>query len=182
MTVLKRNSILVFDTNIFLTGIDFSIIPYEIYSTNQAIEEIEVLKYEDKNRTIVNRIYAAKETGQLKIKTPIAKYLNSVIEKSKLTGDFSKLSETDIGVIALALELRDTRESEVIIYTNDYSMENLCSHLGLKFKSIFKPGIKKNLIFEMYCPICNKVYPSNIAFKICDNCGINLKRRAIYFK
>ncbi len=182
MTVLKRNSILVFDTNIFLTGIDFSLIPNEIYTTTQVIEEIEVVKYQEKNRAIATRIFAAKETGQLIIKTPVNKYINYVTINSKSTGDFSSLSETDIGLIALALELQDAKKGDVIVYTNDYSMENLCYHLGLKFKSIFKPGIKKKLNFEIYCPICNKVYPSTNGYNNCDNCGIRLKRRALSFK
>jgi UPF0271 protein len=182
MTALKKSSILIFDTNIFLTGIDFSLIPNEIYTTTQVIEEIEVLKYEDKNRNVMNRIYAAKETGQLIIKPPLDKYITLAEENSKLLGDFRRLSKTDIGVIALALELRDTKKSEVIVYTNDYTIENLSSHLGLKYKPIFKQGIKKKIIFEKYCPICNKVYNPNDLYKNCENCGIKLKRRAVSFK
>jgi len=179
MTVPKKNSILIFDTNIFLTGIDFSLIPSKIYTTPQVIEEIEVIKYLSKNRTILNRILAAIETGKLIVKSPPDKYRFRVKEKSKITGDFLKLSETDVGVIALALDLKEFENYEVIVYTNDYSIENLCSHLKLSFKSIFKEGIKKKYLFTLYCPSCKKTYDMSYGEKNCDNCGSELKRKAI---
>lgn len=179
MTVPKKNSILVFDTNIFLTGIDFSLIPSKIYTTPQVIEEIDVVKYQSKNRTILNRVLVAIETGKLIVKKSQDIYRFRVREKSKLTGDFISLSETDVDVIALALELKEFENDEVIVYTNDYSIENLCSHLNLGFKSIFKEGIKKKYIFALYCPSCKKIYDKSYGEKNCDNCGSELKRKAL---
>ena len=182
MTVPKKNSILIFDTNIFLTGIDFSLIPSKLYTTPQVIEEIEVIKYQSKNRTILNRILAATETGKLIVKLPQDKYRFRVKEKSKITGDFLKLSETDFDVVALALELKEIENDEVFVYTNDYSIENLCFHLNLGFKSIFKEGIKRKYYFALYCPSCKKIYDKSYGEKICDNCGSKLKRKAISSK
>ena len=179
MTVPKKNSILIFDTNIFLTGIDFSLIPSKIYTTPQVIEEIEVIKYQSKNRTILDRILVATETGKLIVKLPQDKFRFWVKEKSKITGDFLKLSETDLNVVALALELKEVENDEVIVYTNDYSIENLCSHLNLGYKSIFKEGIKKKYLFALYCPSCKKIYDKSYREKKCDNCGSELKRKAI---
>jgi len=100
-----------------------------------------------------------------------------VEEKSKLTGDFNALSKTDILLVALALELIKTTNNEIIIYTNDYSMENLCSELNLKFKPLFKNGIKSKIYFEVYCPYCKTTYKSEDLYKNCERCGLKLKRR-----
>jgi rRNA maturation endonuclease Nob1 len=100
-----------------------------------------------------------------------------VEEKSKITGDINALSKTDIGLVALALELIKTANNEITIYTNDYSMENLCSELNLKFKTLFKDGIKDKIYFEVYCPYCKTIYKSEDLNKNCERCGLKLKRR-----
>ena len=51
--------ILIFDANIFLTGIDFHLFKGIIYTTPLIIEEVKVRKYKDKNRNIMNKIAAA---------------------------------------------------------------------------------------------------------------------------
>ncbi len=98
-------------------------------------------------------------------------------EKSKLTGDINVLSKTDLDLVALALELMNTTSNEIIVYTNDYSMENLCSELNLKFKTLYKNGIKTKIYFEVYCPFCKTIYKSEDLNKCCERCGLKLKRR-----
>ncbi|MFX1447096.1 MAG: NOB1 family endonuclease [Promethearchaeota archaeon] len=168
---------LVFDTNIFLTGIDFNYFKETIITTPAVINEIKVEKYKDKNRNILQRIELAKESEKLIIKKPIEYYVNLAEEKSKLTGDVNVLSKIDIDLVALALELMNTTDNEIILYTNDYSMENLCSELNLRFKTLFKNGIKDKIYFEVYCPYCKIIYKSEDLNKYCERCGLKLKRR-----
>jgi UPF0271 protein len=173
----KKNSILVFDTNIFLTGIDFNYFKETIVTTTEIINEIKVKKYEEQNRNILQRIELAIELKKLVLKEPTEYYIKLVEEKSKLTGDFNALSKTDIGLVALAFELIQIANNEITIYTNDYSMENLCSELNLKFKALFKKGIKNKIYFEVYCPYCKTTYKSEDLNKNCERCGLKLKRR-----
>ena len=98
-------------------------------------------------------------------------------EKSKVTGDIKALSKPDLNVVALALELMNTTNNEIILYTNDYSMENLCSELKIKFKTLYKKGIKEKIYFEVYCPYCKTTYKSEDLNKSCERCGLKLKRR-----
>jgi len=100
-----------------------------------------------------------------------------VEEKSKVTGDIKALSKPDLDLVALALELMNTTNNEIILYTNDYSMENLCSELAIKFKTLFKNGIKNKIYFEVYCPYCKTTYKSEDLNKRCERCGLKLKRR-----
>jgi UPF0271 protein len=111
------------------------------------------------------------------IQSPNEYYIKKAEEKSKITGDVNALSKTDVELVALALELNETTNSEIFIYTNDYSIENLCSELNLKFKSLFKNGIKSKIHFEVYCPYCKTIFKSEDLHKICDRCGLKLKRR-----
>ena len=177
MTVLKNNSILVIDSNIFFIGIDLNIFKEIIYTTPKIIEEIEVDKYRNKNRNILNKIEVAIESKKLIIKEPSTKSLQLVEEKSKVTGDFKVLSAADKELIALTLELSISQNQDVVLYTNDYSMENLCSELNLKFSPLYKKGIQKHIIFEVYCPHCKKIYQTENLYKECEVCGTKLKRR-----
>ena len=125
----------------------------------------------------MQRIKLAIELEKLILKNPSEYFIKLVEEKSKITGDINALSKTDLDLIALALELMNTTDNEIILYTNDYFMENLCSALNLKFKALFKNGIKSKIFFEVYCPYCKTIYKSEDLNRSCDRCGLKLKRR-----
>ncbi len=171
------NGIFIFDTNIFLTGVDFNLFKGTIYTTPSIIKEIDVRKYKNKNRNILNRIQVAIEIKKLIIKSPSANFIQKVEKVSNKTGDVNALSEPDKQLIALTLELREISNQGVIIYTNDYTMENLCSELNIKFSSLYKNGIKKGIIFEIYCPYCNSIHNAEDLNMCCERCGSKLKRR-----
>jgi UPF0271 protein len=183
MTHQKNNEMkiqlpkLVFDTNIFLTGIDFNLIEGIIYTTPNIIEEIDVKKYSNKNQNVLNKIYVALERKKLVIKTAEAKYLEEVIKKSKITGDYGALSNADIELIALALELFKIDEDNVILFSNDYSLENVSSELKIPFYPLFKEGIQKKIIWEIYCPNCKIIHDADDLYRNCETCGMKLKRR-----
>jgi rRNA maturation endonuclease Nob1 len=177
MIAQKKISILIFDTNIFLTGIDINIFKERIYTTPKIIQEINVLKYSNKNRSILNKIEVAITNKHLIIKKPKSEYIKRTLESSKLTGDTIALSEADIELIALTLEMTENSNKQVILYTNDYSIQNLSSEMNLQFTSMFKNGIRSKIIFEVFCPICNKSYSVGSINRFCEICGSKLKRR-----
>jgi rRNA maturation endonuclease Nob1 len=156
-------------------GIDFNVIPGKIYSVPGVLEEIKVKRYQDKNRNILNRISYARDTRQLILRVPTNSYVKEVEKKAKVTNDLRVLSDVDIKLIALALELKKTTKKKIILYTNDYSMENLCSELNITFSPLRRKGIKKRTLFEWYCPFCNIIKQDNQPF--CETCGSKLKRR-----
>ena len=174
-----KKKLLIFDTNIFLTGIDFNLIKGIIYTPPKVIEEITVNKYIEKNRNIINRIQAALDSKKLILKAPSDENLKEIEYRSKLSGDYNALSDTDKDVLAIALDLLDdsNNDDDVIVYTNDYSMENLCSVLDIPFSPLIKKGIKSKIIWEVYCPICSKVYNAEDLNNPCEVCGLKLRRR-----
>lgn len=175
----EKSPVHIFDANIFLTGIDFNIIEGTIYTTPSIVEEIKVLRYEEKNRIILNRIFVAIEGKKLLIKSPNEEFIEIVKNKSKKTGDFKALSNADKELIALSLELIKNQIKNVIVYSNDYSVENLCSELNIPYSPLFKEGIEKKIIWEVYCPSCYNIQSPEDLYKMCEKCGSKLKRRPI---
>ncbi len=176
--MIKKRKILIFDTNIFLSGIEFNLIDGIIYTTPSVIEEIKVKRYIDKNRNILNRIEAAIESKKLILNRPSnLKYIQEIEKKSEISGDYRALSGVDKELIALALEIKETLTEDVVIYTNDYSMENICSLLNLAYSPLNKKGIKSKIIWQIYCPFCLNDYKAKDLFSTCETCGSKLKRR-----
>jgi UPF0271 protein len=174
---MKKSPIHIFDTNIFLTGIDFNIIKGTIYTTPSIIEEIKVLRYEEKNRIVVDRIIVAIEAKKLLIISPHEKFIEMVKNVSKKTGDFKALSNADNELVALALQLIENQIDNIIVYSNDYSIENVCSELKISYSPLFKEGIEKKILWEVYCPSCHTIQRPEDLYRICEKCGSKLKRR-----
>ncbi|MFX0144994.1 MAG: NOB1 family endonuclease [Candidatus Hodarchaeota archaeon] len=170
-------TICVFDTNIFLTGIDFNVIEGIIYTTSSIVEEVNDDRYKDKNRNIFNKINAAIERKKLKIKIPKKEYIDKIHEVSKRTGDFNALSDADKGLIAISLELLEKKSKQLTLYSNDYSIENVCSELNIPYSSLYKNGIESKIIWEIYCPYCKNIHSAEDLNKICEICGSKLRRR-----
>ncbi len=173
----EKASIYIFDTNIFLTGIDFNVIEGVIYTTPSIIEEVNDSRYKEKNRNILNKIYAAIEARTLKIKVPKNEYITKISEISKDTGDFNALSDADKGLLAISLELIEEQGENLRIYSNDYTIENVCSELNIPYSSLYKDGIEAKIIWEIYCPYCKKIHRAEDLNKNCEICGLKLRRR-----
>jgi len=122
------------------------------------------------------RFNTAIESGKVKIKMPKEEYLNKIKNAANKVGDSYLLSETDIQLLALALELKTQGEQPRII-TDDYSIQNVAKQNEIEFYALATFGIKKLLEWIRYCPACHKEYPINSSFTDCQICGTNLKRK-----
>lgn len=92
------------------------------------------------------------------------------------SGDFTRLSETDKDIVALALKHKHEGD-DVITVTDDYSMQNTLKLLNLKFKSVRTKGIKKTIQWKKICKGCRKEYPSDTLLEECDICGSPIIRK-----
>ena len=92
-----------------------------IYTTPSILEEVKFSKNLEKNRNILNKIYAAIESKKLEIQSPKNEYIKRINSISKKTGDFKALSSADKELLALTLELKEYIEGEIKIYSNDAS-------------------------------------------------------------
>jgi UPF0271 protein len=116
------------------------------------------------------------ENGKLRIRTPNDLFLSKVKTAATQVGDTLFLSETDLQLLALALELKTGGYSPLII-TDDYSMQNVANQMGIEFASLATFGIRRRWQWIRYCPACHKQYPADSNIKKCQVCGTELKRK-----
>ena len=108
----------------------------------------------------------------LEVLTPSKESLDTIIKKSKETGDKTRLSNTDVEILALALDIKNNNDN-VIILTDDYSIQNLAEALKIEYQSINQKVITKSFKWDFRCPGCNRRFKQSI--KICPICGTETK-------
>ncbi len=91
-----------------------------------------------------------------------------VVKAAKETGDFPSLSNVDMEVLALALQLNAT------VVTDDYAIQNVAAHLGLEFQGLHQRGIEEVRRWKWRCTSCGRYY--NHYYEECPVCGGELKR------
>ena len=158
------------DTSAFLAGLD-------PFSLNE--EQVTVPNVEEEIRTnsiTWVRFKAAVENGKLVIKQPSEEALKRIEACATTVGDTFFLSETDKQLLALALELKGSACTTKII-TDDYSIQNVATRLGIEFTSLATLGIRRVLEWIRYCPACHREYPANYSSTECTVCGTELKRK-----
>jgi len=126
-----------------------------VYTTQSVIEEAKSLKAR-----------LRMEIFNVNIQNPSKKSIEEIKKKAKEIGEYG-LSNTDIEVLALAYELNS--KYKVILLSDDYSIQNIASHLGINIKSISKKKISKIIEWEKYCLVCGNKVPENS--KNCIYCG-----------
>jgi len=106
---------------------------------------------------------------RIRVVSPSARSMAKVREKAKETGDARRLSQTDIEVIALAMDLGYE------LVSDDYSVQNLARVLGLPWRGMDQKGISEVYHWEAKCKGCGKVFPAEVSE--CDVCGSETKTR-----
>ncbi len=99
----------------------------------------------------------------LRIASPSDRSVEKVKEKAKETGDLRRLSQTDIGVIALAMDLG----YELI--SDDYSIQNVARVVGVPCRGMEQKGIREVFRWKAKCKGCGKVFDADV--RECDVCG-----------
>ncbi len=82
-----------------------------------------------------------------------------------------RVSQTDIRIIALALQFK-SRGKEVAVVSDDYAVQNLCKKEKIGFIPLSKKGITRELNWQGHCKACNAPMPGNA----CDVCGSTNKK------
>ncbi len=106
----------------------------------------------------------------LKVFRPGVSSVSKVREAASDTGDLEKLSETDIDVVAVALEIGGT------VVTDDFAIENVASKLGLKIMGADLKPISREIKWQFRCTGCGKRFSKHM--KECPVCGHEVRRIA----
>lgn len=161
---------MVLDTSAFLAGFD----PFSISETQATVPKVE--EEIRTNSMIWVRFKTAVENGKLRIKAPSEEALSKVKASAITVGDSFFLSETDMQLLALALELKAAGYRPNIV-SDDYSIQNVATKRGIEFTALATFGIRRLLEWVRYCPACRREYAANYSSATCTVCGTELKRK-----
>ncbi len=167
-----RRKVVVLDASAFIAGYDPFSVRFQQYSVPSVRDELQ------KNSLSRLRFEAASERGRLKILKPKPRFLERVRKASIDVGDLSFLSEADLEILALALQLKDLGYVPSII-TDDYSIQNVAEKIKVAFTSLATLGIRFQLKWIRYCPACHRRYPTDYKSTTCEVCGATLKRKPL---
>lgn len=163
---------MVLDTSAFIAGFD----PLSIADSVYSVKAVETELASGSLPWI--RFKTAVENDKLKVRAPNPEFLDRVKESSGDVGDVFFLSDVDIQVLALALELKSAGNRPLIV-TDDYSIQNVANQLSLEFAPLMTFGIRFKLHWIRYCPACRRKYPPDYKHRKCENCGTELKRKPL---
>jgi UPF0271 protein len=172
LTIITSKKVAVLDTSAFIAGFDPFSLDGEEYTVPMVKEEIAESSMPEV------RFETAVANGKLKVKAPSEEFLNSARTSATLVGDKFFLSETDLQLLALALQLKADGHSPLIV-TDDYSIQNVADQMSIEFASLATLGIRLRLTWIRYCPACHKKYSADSKIKICEVCGTRLKRKPL---
>jgi UPF0271 protein len=167
----KGKRVIVLDTSALIAGFDPFSINEDQYAPPKVREEI------NEDNICWVRFKTALENGRVKIHSPTEQFVKKARSHASNLGDSFLLSETDIQVLSVALELK-AQGKEPMIATDDYSIQNVATAMGIEFVPLSNFGIRRRLQWIRYCPACHKKYPADYASGQCEVCGTKLKRKA----
>ncbi len=103
----------------------------------------------------------------LRVSEPSKESVEEVMRRAEETGDSRRLSQTDIEIIALA------RDLGAKILTDDYSIQNLASFMGIDYATVGLKGIGKVLKWKLRCTGCGRIWEAE--HSECPVCGSPLR-------
>ena len=151
------------DAGAFYTGLVFQSSAGRYCTTEAVFDEVKHIKKS------YGAIEVMLESNSLQVITPDKKSIEKVLSTARRTGDFAKLSEADISIIALALQL------EIILITDDYAVANVATTMKIPVKSMASKGITHTRKWITYCSGCSRTFGANA--KECNLCGNRLRRK-----
>ncbi|MEM1587155.1 MAG: hypothetical protein QXX99_07225 [Candidatus Bathyarchaeia archaeon] len=165
----RKRRALVLDTSAFMAGFDPSTVNEETFTVPEVGLEL------NDRSTPKLRFVTSVESGRLLVVNPSPEYIEFVKSISDKVGDSGALSETDILVLSLAAQLKDSGY-EAVIVTDDYSIQNTAEKIGLKYAPLANFGIRYQFHWIICCPACGKKYPPSKREMVCEDCGTRLER------
>ncbi len=115
--------------------------------------------------------------SRVHVTEPSLDSVNRVKTTAIRTGDIGALSQTDMSLLALALDLSQA-EGGVSLVSDDFAVRNVANVLSIPLaQTSIKGGEWKNIAWKIYCRGCGKEY-TNPKLTVCPVCGTELARKA----
>ncbi len=163
-TIKKR--IYIHDASGLFAGIPLTL-PGKHYTTPEVVKEVK----DEYSRRLLE---LSLMVGRLEVMDVPRGVISEVENKAGEIGELNRLSKADISILALAYWFKE-KGYEVILVTDDYSVQNTAMYLKLSFMAVKTIGVKKIRKYEVYCPNCGWKGITNLVY--CPRCGFPLSRR-----
>jgi UPF0271 protein len=134
---LGEDSVLVLDTGAILAGLPLAT-PLKCYTTPSVVGEVR----DSESRMVLEKLI---ESTRLEVVEPSSYYVGEAVEAARRAGTLRHLSSVDIGVIALALELK-ARGFRVIVASDDYRVQETLVKAGIEFLRVRYRGIRDKVL------------------------------------
>lgn len=112
------------------------------------------------------------ELMNVKVEPSLPGFKKEVRTKAGITKDSEELSDTDVDILAKALEY--SKREETILVTDDFAVQNTAIQLGIKVMPAGGRKIKDVLLWEKQCIGCKRRFPEG---DVCPVCGSPMKKR-----
>jgi UPF0271 protein len=154
----------VLDSTAFYAGI-----PYQgngrYYTTYLVLEEV---KHHNVGSSLIH--------SRVQVTEPSSESLAKVKATAAKTGDIGALSQTDISLLALGLDLM-RNEGRVNLVSDDFAVRNVAEILSIPLApTSVKGGEWRNITWKIYCRGCGKTF-TNPKLTVCPVCGTQLVRK-----
>lgn len=151
-----KPSVYILDSSFFLSG--YPVPDGELFTIPNVVEEVRPDRKE---------LDFARSKG-LQVMDPPEEAIRTVKDSAQRTGDLGRLSDTDICILALALHKKG------ILISDDYSVQNTASFLGIQYASLLEQGISKVVTWYHRCSYCGRYDEEDRAD--CTTCGGPMRR------
>ena len=160
---MPQEPILVLDATAFI-GLDFP----RLLSINSSFFTTQGVVSELKDSRSQMNLDVLKYSDRLKFSVPQDCLIEEVKKRIQLIDQQTPLSQVDIEVLALALQVNGT------LITNDLSLQNAALHLNIPIKVISGKKITRLHKWQLKCKSCGEVILNEM--KVCPSCGGTLNR------
>jgi UPF0271 protein len=113
--------------------------------------------------------FDAMEGSGMHLHVPASTALDRVRRAATETGDEDELSNTDVRLLATALELEGT------LVTDDYAMQNVADRVGVAVETVARDGITERREWGFQCAGCGREFDDRR--DRCPVCGSELTRK-----
>ena len=166
---MKPMKSLILDATAIIQGYEHPDLGTQLYTVPQVVHEI-------RDTVPKLRLNAWINAGKIKVVEPKTRFVGGIESETQKMGEYTYLSLPDKMVLALALQIGEENKVPIIV-SDDYSVQNMASKLGLNYISIAVKGIRRRIEWEIYCPGCKRRYNNLQGEGVCPVCGTKLKRR-----
>ncbi len=146
----------VLDASALLSGASFD---GELFTTPEAVAEVR--RYGSTPQ--LDATLAVK----VRVLAPSTEAIGAVDSIARETGDIARLSPTDRGLLALA------RTLDATLLTDDYSIQNVASLLGIPFERVLERGIREVVHWRYRCAGCGRFFEEPV--RECPVCGSEVR-------